>query len=169
MTATINNGIDQHLQNAIFDNLCILQYNDGMQNVINNMKYSGNFDTIHNDKKTFMLIESGIENTAFVRHSVCVGFMLEHTYTLLQCMNRSVFEKYKKYFHLILINEDIYYYHIETCNIYAIMYTLITEKILLTCMCDDCTSNDGNDGNEQHNDDLPATATVAADNNESDV
>ena len=175
MTATINNnnGIDQHLQNDIFNNLCILQYNDGMQNAINNLTYSGKINSYHNDKKTFLLIESGIENTAFVRHSVCVDFMLEHTYTLLQLMDKSTFNKYKKNLHLILVYDETYYYHIETANIYAIMYTLITEKILHTCLCDDCTSNDdnddndGNDGNEQ-----PATsntATVAAGNNESDV
>lgn len=161
--------MDQHLQNDIFSNLCIQQYRDGMQNAINNMMYSGNFNKYHDDKKTIMLLESGIEQTQFIYHSVCVGFMMEHTYTLLQSMNRSVFEQYKKILHLILINDDSYYYHIETANIYAIMYILITNNILNTCMCDDCASNrDGNDGNEQP---IPATATatVAAGNNESDV
>jgi hypothetical protein len=162
--ATINNGIDQHLQNAIFNHLCIRQYNDGIQNVINNLKYSGNFDKYHNDKKTFMYIESGIENTQFIYHSMCVGFMLEHTYSLLQLMSKSVFEKYKKYLHLILVNENSYYYHIETANIYAIMYTLITEKILINCVCNDCM-----EVNDTSNDDLPATATVAAGNNESEI
>jgi hypothetical protein len=151
-----------NLQRNTYELLCINRYNESMHNLKNNLQYSGNKYT--NNEVVCMMIESGSDSTAFIRHSVCESYANENTYNLLQVIEQNkLFNKYTKLLRLFLKTYESYYYHMNTAMVYVAMYVLITNNVLKNCMCDDCMEvNDTS--NEQ-----PATATVAAGNNESEV